>query len=200
MKQKLTHIIYVLIYILLSSNCYAKKINLKVLSKDNIENSILQKLDFKKIHKDSVSINLEINKISNYLKNIGYFTNTIDSVKKTSIEHIAYFSLNDKIEKATLTVKNDSVNMLSGFYTDKHIINVTIEKLQSLLLEVSNTLENKGKPFSKVQLKNILIKDSVLFADLEIYPSEKRIINKIIIKGYENFPKSFVKNYFKLNN
>jgi hemolysin activation/secretion protein len=39
-----------------------------------------------------------------------------------------------------------------------------------------------------------------MFADLQIYQSKKRTINNVIIKGYKNFPKSYIKNYFNIKN
>jgi outer membrane protein assembly factor BamA len=182
----------------LSSSFFAQKINLKLKAIHKIESAVLEKINFQQKHSDTISSKLEVYKISNYLKNIGYFTNTIDSVKKTSKEHVVYFSLNDKIEKAILQVSSDSIQTNNSFITDNKVIPVPIEKLEAVLLEISENLDKDGRSFSKVQLENIILKDKTLFADIKIQPSEKRSINNIIIKGYEDFPKSFLKNYFNI--
>ncbi|WP_339884695.1 hypothetical protein [Polaribacter vadi] len=132
------------------------------------------------------------------MKNIGYFTNTIDSLVKTKNNYSAYFSLNEKINQSEIYVKLKDQYLFNGFQFTNNTINITIEKLQSLLLNISKKIDLEGKSFSKIQLNNIKIKDKILFAELLIEASSKRIINKVVVKGYDDFPKSFLKNHFKI--
>tara|TARA_R110002072_G_scaffold61986_3_gene155519 strand:- start:20046 stop:21710 length:1665 start_codon:yes stop_codon:yes gene_type:complete len=177
---------------------YTQNINLKISSVNKNEVTILNKIKYQKNHIDSTSINFEINKISKYLKNIGYFTNTIDSLVKTKNNYSAYFSLNEKINQSEIYVKLKDQYLFNGFQFTNNTINITIEKLQSLLLNISKKIDLEGKSFSKIQLNNIKIKDKILFAELLIEASSKRIINKVVVKGYDDFPKSFLKNHFKI--
>ncbi|WP_157691832.1 hypothetical protein [Polaribacter sp. KT25b] len=159
---------------------------------------ILEEVDFKKTHNNTTSINSEVNKVSNYLKNIGYFTNTIDSIITIKNKQIAYFSLNEKTKNARIRI-NNNINLLQTKYKiENKIISIPIKKIKALLLEISNSLEKQGRSFSKVQLKNIYIKDKILFGETEILSSEKRNINKLIVKGYKEFPNSYLKNHFNL--
>ena len=198
MNLKISHYIYILFFVFFSSDFFAQELNLKIASIREVENSILDKMRYQKKHMDTVSIGTEIYKISKYLKNNGYFTHTIDSIQKTSKEHLVYFSLNDKIDKAVLKTNSGLSFLLTTHSKENNLIYLAIEKLQPLLLEISKSLDKQGRSFSKVQLKNILIKDKTLFADLEIQSSEKRIINSVLVKGYEAFPTSFIKNYFNI--
>ena len=177
---------------------YTQRINLKISSVNKNEVTILNKIKYQKKHIDSTSINFEINKISKYLKNIGYFTNTIDSLVKTKNNYSAYFSLNEKINQSEIYVKLKDQYLFNGFEFTNNTINITIEKLQSILLNISKKIDLEGKSFSKIQLKNIKIKDKKLFAELSIEASSKRIINKVVVKGYDDFPKSFLKNHFNI--
>jgi len=177
---------------------YTQKINLKISSVNKNEVTILNKIKYQKKHIDSTSINFEINKISKYLKKIGYFTNTIDSLVKTKNNYSAYFSLNEKINQSEIYVKLKDQYLFNGFEFTNNTINITIEKLQSILLNISKKIDLEGKSFSKIQLKNIKIKDKKLFAELSIEASSKRIINKVVVKGYDDFPKSFLKNHFNI--
>jgi outer membrane protein assembly factor BamA len=196
--QKISHYIYILFFVFFSRDFFAQKLNLKITSIREVENSILEKIKYQKKHMDSISLGSEIYKISKYLENNGYFTHTIDSIKKTSKEHFVYFSLNDKIDEAVLRTNSDVSFLHTNYSIENNLIYIPIEKLQPLLLKISKSLDNQGRSFSKVQLKNILIKDKTLFADLEIKSSEKRIINSALVKGYEAFPTSFLKNYFNI--
>ncbi|WP_298780650.1 BamA/TamA family outer membrane protein [uncultured Polaribacter sp.] len=172
-------------------------INLKVYSQDlelklssrNINNLvILNKIDYQKKHIDSTSLKIEILKVSKYLQTIGYFTNSIDSLIKSDKNFTAYFTLNNKTNYAGIKVLSDENR---SFIT-------SIKKLQDKLNLLTKELEIEGKLFSKLQLKNIKIRKDTLFADLEIYQSKKRQIDKVIVKGYEKFPKSFIKHYLNL--
>lgn len=199
MSLKFKHIIY-LIFII-SNNIYGQKINLKLLSTKETDRLILQKIEYRSKHKDTISVNFEINKISSYLKNIGYFTSTIDSIIKKK-DFIVYFSLNKKINTSVINIDEDELFLLDNIDNiriEKNKVYLSIEKTKQLLEELTKKLEMKGKSFSKIRLKNIAIINSTLFADLDIHKSDKRLLNKILIKGYTDFPFSYLKNYFKIN-
>ena len=129
---------------------------------------------------------------------MGYFTNTIDSIKKIDKKYSAFFSFNDLIEKAIIRIDSSENATIKNIKLINNSFEIKISELEPILNSISETLDNQGKSFSKVQLKNIQIKNKTLFADLKINPSEKRTIQKVIIKGYENFPTSFLKNYFRI--
>ncbi|MFK8059095.1 MAG: POTRA domain-containing protein [Polaribacter sp.] len=198
MKKKITHYIYIAFLLISFQGFFAQDFYLKLTSKNKSELLILEKIDFQEKHKDSITIFKEVDKISNYLKNIGYFTNTIDSIKKIKKKYIAYFSLNYKVDKAVIKINKKDNFLFKKIEKENNKIIISIKKLQITLSDISKNLDKEGKSFSKVQLKNILIKNNTLFADLDIYRSKKRIINKVIIKGYENFPKSYLRNYFNI--
>ena len=177
----------------------AQDLRLKLTSKDQNEASILEKIDYVKKHKDTATINLEINKISDYLKNLGYFTNTVNTIEKVSTTYIVQFSLNTKINIALIKVNSNSKIYLEEFKITNNTVTIPVKKIQTTLNKISNRLDKEGKSFSKVQLKNINIKNKTLFAELSIIHSKERIINNIVIRGYENFPKSYLKNYFNIS-
>ncbi len=187
-----------LLALLSYTETFAQASSLKLTSINKTEAAVLNKINYQKKHIDTVLLDLEINRISEYLKNLGYFTNTIDSVKNTNQQYIVYFNLNSKIDSAIITTNKGSEIYLEKFKIKENTFSIPIEKLQATLSEISTNLELEGKSFSKVKLKNITIKSKTLFAHLIINPSKKRTLNKVIIKGYENFPKSYLKNYFNI--
>lgn len=159
---------------------------------------MLSKIEYQKKHQDTTSLYMEVKKVSEYLKTIGYFTNRIDSTKKINNEHFIYLNLNKKINKVIITVDEKTKNNFKESEIKENTISIPIEELQTTLLRITKNLDLKGKSFSKTQLKNILIKDTTLFAYLDISPSKKRTFDKIIIKGYEEFPTSYIKNYYNI--
>ena len=180
------------------NNINAQEIYLNITSKKENEVIVLDKLEYIQNHLDTISLNTELIRISNYLKNLGYFTNTIDKIEKENKKYIAFFSLNNKVENAIIKINSDSKIYFENSTQEKNTISIPIINLQTTLSTISTKLDEQGKSFSKVQLKNILIKDKTLFADIFINQSKKRIINTVIVKGYENFPKSYLKNYFNI--
>ncbi|WP_299062151.1 ShlB/FhaC/HecB family hemolysin secretion/activation protein [uncultured Polaribacter sp.] len=178
---------------------FAQEITLKIIATNTNESEILNEIDYVKNHKDSISLYAEIYKISDYLKNIGYFTHTIDSIKNSSTNYIGYFSLSDKIEHAIIKVDSNSEIYFEDLKLKDNFVTIPIEALQNRLSTISKRLDTEGKSFSKVQLKDISIKGKILYGNLKILLSKKRIINKIIIKDYEDFPKSYLKNYFNIS-
>ena len=199
-QLKVTFLPYICVYffLIISLKGFSQEFSLELISKNRNEQQILDKINYQKKIKNIPSINSEIEKISNLLKNMGYFTNTIDSIKKIDKKYSAFFSFNDLIEKAIIRIDSSENATIKNIKLINNSFEIKISELEPILNSISETLDNQGKSFSKVQLKNIQIKNKTLFADLKINPSEKRTIQKVIIKGYENFPTSFLKNYFRI--
>ena len=200
MNKKNTPYIYVLLLLLSFEGVFAQEFTLKITSKKKTEILVLNKIEYKKTHKDTTALNLEIFRISDYLKKIGYFTNTVDSLSKINKEHIVFFNLGKKIESSIIKIKEEYKYHFKDRNFKNSTVTIPVKELKNTLLKISKNLDNEGKSFSKVQLKNITIKDNTLFADLDIIISQKRTINKVIIKGYNDFPKSYLKNYFNIKN
>ena len=196
LKQKSTQYIFTLFLMLFLTATFAQDYSLELSSKSKAETSILEKIKYQKKHKDTITLTYEIDKVSDYLKNIGYFLNTFDSLKKINNEFIAHFSLQKKTEKAMIKVASDALFLFKNVEFTNNSFSISVNELKATLSNISKKLDTQGKSFSKVQLKSIKINNDTLFADLEINSSKKRIINKITVKGYDDFPKSYLKNYF----
>lgn len=182
-----------------SSWILSQELTLKITSKITSEKEVLDKIDFTKKHADYTSLINEVDIISSYLKKLGYFTNSIDSIKKEDNTYTTYFTLHKKVKNAIILIDEKSRRYFKGFKFDGESTVIPIEKLERTLINISKKLDIEGKSFSKAQLKNILIKGENLIAELEIHQSKKRNITKVVIKGYKDFPKSFLKNYFNIH-
>src|SRR5699024_6752678 len=67
---------------------------------------------------------------------------------------------------------------------------------ENTLIFLNQQIANQGRPFSYVQLQNIRKgKNDTLTAQLKNVVSKTRKIDKIILKGYEEFPVAFMKNF-----
>ena len=167
-----------------------------ITSKNEREKKVLDELIYQKKHSDTLLLKQEIINIQQKLKNRGYFTSTLDSIKKDKPNYIAYFSLYQRTEQVKLSLNKDLAKTF--FDSEKSTINLPIDELQKTLQNISKKLDDDGFSFSKVQLTNISIKKDTLFANLIVNKSTQRKINKVILKGYDDFPKSFLKNYYQI--
>ena len=182
-----------------STFSFGQNLLLKLLSKNEKELKILQELDYLKTHKTEKSVYLEANRIADYLIEDGFFLSIVDSIVKTDSLYIANFSLNQKIRNAVLKITNGLRLIPEKYILKNDSLYISTNEISDLLKSVSAKLDDGGKLFSEVQLKNIRVVNNLLLADLSIQESNKRKIDKIIIKPYQDFPKSFLKQYLKIN-
>ena len=182
-----------------TSALYSQEFNLKINSKKKTENIFLSKINYNKKHKDSAALYNEIYKVQKKLKKNGYFLITIDSVLHEDKKYIAYLHLNQKIDSVNLKYKNAPALIIQKYNFKNNILQIPINLLEEILNEISSSQELKGNAFSKINLYNFEIKNKTLFADINFTPSKKRKIDKVIFKGYENFPQSFIKNHLNIN-
>ncbi|WP_240491781.1 POTRA domain-containing protein [Flavivirga aquatica] len=136
---------------------------------------------------------------------MGYIENKLEETKKAN-DSTFITSLNLKrkfntiyiyYDKTTLninTLKSVSKKVFDNYFELK------FSEIEKTLNYINSKTSENGYPFSKLYLSNISIQDeSNLKANLIIeVPKQKRSINNIIIKGYEKFPKSYLKHYLKI--
>ena len=198
MKNTQPYVLTILFILYFSLGIIAQDYTLKLTSKNTIENTFLSKIDFKKEHKDAVSIFDELNRIHKLVQVNGYFLSVVDSLVLKQKNYFAFFNMNQKVDSVILKQKNFPEEILRTFNFKQQKIKMPINQLAVFLNKISETFESKGNSFSKIRLKNITILKKVLYADIAFNASKERKINKLILKGYENFPSSFIKNYFNI--
>ena len=108
MKHKKKYYLYIILILFSIENNFSQEIKLKITSIHKNENTILKKINYINKHNNKENLINELVKVSNYLKEIGYLTNTIDSLTKNNT---AFLSLHEKIEVAKITF-NDSCSFV----------------------------------------------------------------------------------------
>ena len=117
-----------------------------------------------------------------------------DSIKKIEIK------LNDAIKTIKVpkeVIPDEAFELLNLTYLkiQKNYLLIDIKQLRNFISELNNFYSSNGFPFNYVQFKpNFTVKDTV-YSNLEIKTNDLRLIDDIIIKGYEKFPKNFMRNY-----
>ena len=194
-------ILYFLFF--LSSSYYAcsQNINLEI---EFLSNSA-DVSNYKKIKKNAVEFT-DLEKIIDVsidsLKKQGYFKARVkEIIKKDSFNYNSIIELNEQFNNIyiydvnKIIIYDDNIRKIDN----KEYYTVEINELESFLKETTKRLADRGYPFNKIKLINIKeIDNSSISANLNVDLGEKRTLDKIKIKGYEKFPKSFTKQYLKL--
>ena len=177
----------------------SQDLSLEINSKKTTENIFLSKINYKTKHIDSLALLIELNRVQKHLKMNGFFLSRIDSLSKKGEKYIAYLNLDKKVDSVLLKHKSIGNQILQKYNFKNNYIKIPVNQLEEILNDISTFQELKGNAFSKIKLKKIRIDKKTLYAEIDLNTSKKRKIDKVIIKGYENFPESFIKNYLNIN-
>ncbi|WP_353778866.1 hypothetical protein [Winogradskyella sp. 3972H.M.0a.05] len=176
---------------------------MKAVGNDSTETKIIDSLGYKTTFKDFSSLNIETDSLKTRLQNLGYLATNLTNLSR----------VNDSLYKVTYNL-NKRYNLVRVSYDidiDKKLLEalaknveddyfeVDINNLERVLTILNKQISEEGDPFSTLRLTNIIHDNGNLTADLQITKKDiSRSIDSIIIKGYEKFPKSFIKRYLKI--
>ncbi|GAA4887582.1 membrane protein [Flaviramulus aquimarinus] len=178
---------------------------LKIDGYSEFETQVIDSLNYLKKHTDYASIKFELDSLQKTLFKIGYIENEIKNIKRLN-DTSFYSQIHLKKKFKTIyiyynkkDVDGSVLNAISDNVSDDYF-ELEFSKAENALNYINSKISGNGLPFSRLYLSNIKIRDkSNLEAHLIVESSEqKRIINDIIIKGYEKFPRSYLKHYLKI--
>ena len=190
-------IVFIIFLIVVSNNIIANTYNLKN-KLDIVDDNYFIIID--SINNDVN--NLELTKKIDSIRNQGYFKlEIVEKIKIDSLKYKIKIDLNQKFENIYLLDKGSMINFKDQkikIINDERHYQIKINQLEGFLTKTSEDIANKGYPFNKVQLIDIKSYDQInLYATVNIELNQKRKTDKIIVKGYENFPKAFTKHYLR---
>ncbi len=197
MNKKFTPYIYIVFFLCFCDGIFGQDLKLNLIGKDSIQTSILNQVSYQKNHFSEKDIYEEISAIHEKVKRLGFFTSMVKNVTNLEKDFTATFYLGSKTEEISILLPKDLE--LSSFRL-KDSIRIKTDELDNFIQVIISELDKKGSSFSEVKLVNPVLKDAVLFVTLTIQKSDQRGIDKIIVKNYEEFPTSYLKNYFKVQN
>ena len=202
--QKISFL-YLIIYTCFSVQIFSQNLQLKIEGNHAFETAVIDSIGYKTKHPDYLSVKSEVASVQKTLFNTGYIGSELKQINK----------LNDSVFSAQIHLKTKYKAI--RIYYDKLLLDpklltsiskelfddyfvIGFEALETTLTFINLKLSENGFPFSKLKLSNIEITDhQYLKANLEITSTEKkRIISDIKIKGYEKFPRSYLKYYLKI--
>lgn len=192
------------IYAIFTCSALSQNITLKIEGKDSISKIYTQNNTNKKNFINIKNQNKEIQQIETNLLNKGYFNAEIHRNKINDTSYLLNIKINQHFKRITILHqkklnKQTLEEILTQNTTQKeNSFNCSTTELETNLNNIINQLSNSGKTFSSLQLKNIRINEKKVTAELHITETKENRIKNVVIRGYDKFPKKYIKHYLKI--
>ena len=177
---------------------------MKIAGIDNSETKIIDSLSYRSAFINYKALNEEVLRTYKRLQNIGFIESTlVETVKINDSVYQSIFSLKKKFYTIYIyydksLISENLIKAVSTDYNDDYFV-LPVIKIESGLGYINSELTNKGLPFAKFRLQNIEKRDfSNLQANLLVDKNNERTIDTIVIKGYEQFPRSYINHFLKI--
>ncbi|MBX2827329.1 MAG: hypothetical protein KTR22_04170 [Flavobacteriaceae bacterium] len=174
---------------------------MEITAEKELPKDLLDSLGTNFSHSDFKSLSQELDSLLPQLQKKGYIESRQLQLDK----------LNDSLYRSTLFLGN-RWNQIKIIYDpdliEKDLLEfiakeegqgyfvIALSNIEEALSYLNKQLSQKGNPFARVALSEIQKQDDrTLMAKLNIAKGPERTLDKIVIKGYEKFPKSFLKYY-----
>ncbi|MDG1993751.1 MAG: hypothetical protein P8J16_04650 [Polaribacter sp.] len=207
MKKNSTPYIYILFFAFFVSNFYGQNSNifhLKIKSNDTTENRVIKSIDYKKEFKHYKNLLKTKDSVFSFLKTNGFYTLFTETYQQNKDTYSYTINLGNQIKELHVKIDSEDFKLLKALNLSikNDFLIIKSNTLNTTLNTISNHLAKEGFLFSKVKLIQFKTKNQILFCKLSLEISTKRAVDKIIVKGYRNFPKAFTKHYLnkKKNN
>lgn len=183
-----------------SFSLHGQNLTLIIKGENSAETKTIDSLGYKKNHESVKTLQTEIFTFQKKIEQKGYIDATSKKLKqKNDSVYKLKFQLNKlyeqiKIKYPSSLIEKKHLKKVSRDYGSNYFI-VDFPQIKNSLNYLTEKLADRGDPFINLNLENIQKENNNLLADLKIKENGERKIDSIIIKGYDKFPKAFLKNY-----
>ena len=194
--MKSTPYIYILFFISFYFNGFSQKEkSLIIKGSDTKSDFILQQIYSEGVIINDTLLADELSTFRKKLNSLGFLHHTLDTLYQKDSIIYAYLSVQDRIEKIVLFHPEASRlgEILNSEQTDPTHLIVPFNKITTSIDQLIIYYQNSGYPFVTIQLNNLKKEATLIYADLIINKNLVRTINEVVVKGYTDFPKSFLK-------
>lgn len=199
MALKLFRYLIVSLLIFLSVYCSAQNLRLKIINTDSVK--IFKYLKYKNNLKSDKEIQRELNTILSELRKEGYLIANIDSIKKDSIEQVAYLSIGSKYKWAKLKKGNAEMDVISKLgYSEKIYTGKAFNYSQTarFIEKTISYYENNGYPFASLQLDSLMIDGSTISAVINLTKNKLIKLDSILVEGDAKINNTFLYRYLSI--
>ncbi|WP_238989937.1 BamA/TamA family outer membrane protein [Flavobacterium sharifuzzamanii] len=156
------------------------------------QSSTIDSIPYVKKHINVKSLNNEISTTLNHLTKQGYIDSEIIENKKINdSSYIVLIDLKNKIKEIHIYIGTNSLFYDSNKISKDSII-IPYTELENFLSQEISNKEKAGYAFTKIKLKNLKKKNTIIYADLSLDSEKKRALNSIVL----NYNNPYVKGFF----
>jgi outer membrane protein assembly factor BamA len=141
----------------------------------------------------------EIERIQKRLEEMGYLNLKRTEVKDPKTGSLtAKLQLSKKVKHLILTFPKGTEVPSAVSLNKERQAHLSFEQFAAFIKALTDSHRDSGRPFSSVKLKNIVQKKDRLWALVEVRESPLRKIDKVVVRGYVDFPKKFIPHHLQL--
>ena len=181
--------------LILGLHCSAQNFRLILKGSNPIETKIIDSLIYNPNHKNTKSIQNEIERINKKLLEIGFIDTKYDfEVQQNDSSFVSSFQLGEKINFIHIYIGINPIAKNIPTLMGKEHLKIAYPDINTFLNQTIQLLEQKGFALAQLNLINVTRNKDQLYADLKIDINQQRILNAIIInidKKNKKFPTSF---------
>lgn len=186
-----------LLFVVIPSIISGQNYHLKIAPIHESDIKLIDSIGYEKVHKNNKQVILETIKFQNKLNEIGYLECLYNHNSKENDSTFVY-KINLGFKTDSIKIYCNSQNDITKFILkDKDTLSIPFQNTTFFINNVLKNLEKNGFSLCKIQLKNLNHNKKNLVAELIVETGNKRILNNIVINGFENFPESHRKQIFK---
>jgi outer membrane protein assembly factor BamA len=193
--------LYLNIYTLLFTEIDAQVLNLSVEAEISISEGFQDTLQIQKSFKDYLSLKQEVDAIPGKLQHLGFIDSELRELIKVNDSSFSahyYFGKRYSYIKVYYSDEDFSKKEIAAVATQitESFFILPFDAIERSLQKLNSYKTESGNAFAKINLRDISKEiDGSLSANLVLERGLKRSIDSIVVKGYEKFPKSFLKYY-----
>jgi len=201
LKQFFYIFLYLNIYTLQFTTGYAQELFLELKAEKTISSSLKDSLETPASYKDFSLLRNEADSIQNKLQRFGFLEATLEDIERVNDSVFTatyYFGKKYKYLKvyySTDLFSKKELGKISG-NVDEDFFILPFETAEASLIRLNQIKASDGKAFAKIKLSGFTKEESdIMTATLLLDRGPSRSIDSIVVKGYESFPKSYLKHY-----
>lgn len=203
--DNIRHLLFSSVLLMLSySNISSQNLTLNIFGIDEAETNIIDSLSYKRSFINYKALNEEVLLLNKKLQNLGYLENKLLKTEKTNDStYQSTFSLKQRFYTIYIyynknLISQDLIKAVTEDFNDNYFT-LPITKIENVLSFINSELANRGLPFVKLNLQHIEKMDAQnLKGNLLVDENSERYIDKVVVKGYELFPKNYIKHFLKI--
>ena len=205
LKVNITPYIYILIFLAGFQGARAQDqiLQIKLNSAENQDLLSLEKST--KITAEKEALDQEINSFVKKIELMGYLSSRLDSLVNKDSLWIAYIDPGMRVNHININynqipqtiLSQKELKLYTKELTDK-TIRIPFSELSMFMQSLVDLFEAKGNSFVQFSLEDIELIDNEASATLVMNLNRQRHVDKVVIKGYENFPKNYLDHELNL--